>query len=100
MDLIIILILLAGIVFLFRRFDSIIYFLASFDILLRIIGFLKNNITSSELATALNNYIPASLPSIINKYTSGIFNEILIWLYVVIFIIFEYYIIKTLIKKK
>lgn len=100
MDLIVIVILIVVIFFWFRKFESMIYFFVILDIFLRIVNFLKNNITSPELSELINNYLPISLKSLIDKYSSGILNEILIWLYVIIFIIFEYYIIKIFLKKR
>ena len=91
MELIIIFVLLVLVLFVF---------IAILDIFLRIVNFLKNNIASPEIQKFINVYMPTSLPSVINKYTSGVFNEIIMWAFVVNFIIFEIYIVRTLLNKK
>ncbi len=100
MELLILIILMVIVFFVFKKFESLVYFIAMTDIFLRILTFIKQNITMPELYTFLNKYVPLSIPNIIDKHASGIFNEILIWVYVIIFAIFEYYIIKTFFKKK
>lgn len=100
MDLVVLLVLIGIVVFIFKRFSSFIYFIAIIDILLRILTFIKLQIMSSELYVFLNKYIPTSIPGILNAYSSGILNTILIWLYVIAMIIFEFYIIKTFLHKK
>lgn len=99
MDLLIILILIILVIFVYKRFSSFVYLIAIIDIFLRIVSFLKHNITSPELYAFLNKNVPLSIPNIIDKYTNGVFNEIFLWFYVIIFIIFEYYIIKSFLKK-
>lgn len=99
MELIIILILLVIVTYIFKKLNSLVYSVAIIDIFFRIIHFLKGNIVSPELYNLVSNNIPESLPSLINKYTTGMFNEVLIWIYVINFIILEIYLIKTLIKK-
>lgn len=100
MDLVVLLVLIAVVVAFFKRFSSFVYFMAIVDIFLRIVTFIKIQLAIPEFTNFVNRYIPASIPSIIDRYSSGIFNTILIWGYVVIFIIFEFYIIRTFFKKK
>lgn len=100
MDLVILLVLIGIVVFIFKKFSSFIYFIAVIDIFLRIITFIKLQISNSEIYSFLNRYIPTSIPGILNTYSSGILNTILIWLYVIGMIIFEFYIIRTFFKKK
>ena len=100
MDLVILLVLIGIVVFIFKKFSSFIYFIAVIDIFLRIMTFIKLQISNSEIYSFLNRYIPTSIPGILNTYSSGILNTILIWLYVIGMIIFEFYIIRTFFKKK
>lgn len=100
MDLVILLILVGIVVFIFKKFSSFIYFLAIIDILLRILTFIKLQIPSQEVYALLNKYVPTSIPGILNAYSTGILNTILVWLYVIAMIIFESYIIKTFFRKK
>lgn len=98
--LVILFILMGIVIFVFKRFSHFIYFLAIVDIFLRIIGYLKVLLGIPELTAFFNKYIPASLPAIINTYSSGIFNTILLWMYLIAFIVFESYIIRTFFRKK
>ncbi len=100
MDLIILVILIGIVVFFFKTFSSFIYFLAIVDIFLRIITFFKLQLANYEIYAILNKYIPTSIPGILNAYSTGILNTVLIWLYVIAMIIFESYIIKTFFRKK
>lgn len=100
MDLAIFLILLALVIFFFKRFSSFIYFVAIVDIFLRILTFIKNNVNVPELYALINRYIPENVPSIIGKYTNGIIYTILVWIYVIIFCIFLFYVTRTFFRKK
>lgn len=100
MDLVILIVLIAIVIIFFKRFSSFIYFLAITDIFLRIMTFLNAELARLGIYLYLNKYIPASIPSIINSYSSGILNTVLMWLYVIAIIIFESYIIKTFFRKK
>ena len=100
MDLVILLVLIGIVVFIFKKFSSFIYFVAIIDIFLRILTFIKLQISNYEIYSFLNKYIPTSIPGILNAYSSGILNTILVWLYVIGMMIFEFYIIRTFFKKK
>ena len=100
MDLVILLILMGLVIFVFKRFSNFIYFIAIADILLRIVTFVKEQLASGDVYAFMNKYIPANIPAIIGNYSSGLLYTILVWLYVVAFIIFEFYILKTFFKKK
>ncbi|MFA5604081.1 MAG: hypothetical protein WDA12_04475 [Bacilli bacterium] len=99
MELIIIFVFLIAITFVFKKFDTFVYSLAALDIFLRIVHFLKGNLMSAEIYQFINQNFPTSIPSLINKYTNGIFNEVLIWIYVINFIVFEIYIIKKILDR-
>lgn len=100
MELIILIVSLVVVFLVFKKVRNLIFFIAIVDIFLRIVTFIKQNITVPELYDFLNKYIPLSIPNIIDKHVSGIFNEILIWVYVAVFIVFEYYIIRSFFRKK
>ena len=100
MELIVLGVSLVIVFLVFKKFRNLIFFVAIVDIFLRIVTFIKQNVTIPELYDFLNKYIPSSIPNIIDKHVSGFINEILIWLYVVVFIIFEYYIIRAFFRKK
>lgn len=100
MQLIIILILLAIVIAVFRRFDAFIFFIAIVDIFLRIMAFFQTQVPDPEVASILARYFPASIPRLIGSYTSGIIYTVFIWLYVIVYIIFEYYIIRSFFRRR
>lgn len=100
MDLVILLVLMGLVIFFFKRFSNFIYFIAIADILLRIVTFAKEQLASGDVYTFMNKYIPSNIPAIIGNYSSGLLYTILVWLYVVAFIIFEFYILRTFFRKK
>lgn len=100
MDLAIFLILMAVVIFFFKRFSSFIYFVAIVDIFLRILTFIKLNVNVPELYALINKYIPENVPAIIDRYTNGLVFTILLWIYVIIFCIFLFYVTRTFFKKK
>ena len=99
MDAIIFLILLIVVIFFFKRFSNTVFFIAIFDILLRILTFLRDN-TFKEVKVFLGKYFPENIPDIIGKYTEGTFYTLLVWLYVILMICFLVYVIKIFIKRK
>ena len=100
MDLAILIVLMAVVIFFFKRFDSFIYFIAVVDIFLRILTFIKIHVPVPELKALIGRYFPESIPAIIKKYTSGIVNTIFIWVYAIIFMIFLFYTARIFFRKK
>lgn len=94
-----IVLIVAGICY-FRRLDSSVYFIASVDIFFRILTFIKNNLGVKEISDFISKYFPESIPGIIDKYTKGIVNDILMWIYVAMFGVFLFYTLKILWKKR
>lgn len=100
MELIILVAIIGFVVFFFKRFSNVVYAVAIIDIMLRILTFIKLNIGLKDVANIIDKYIPANIPAIIDKYSSGVVTTVLLWIYVVIFIIFEGYVIKAFFNKK
>lgn len=102
MDLIILVVILIVLMFFFRSFESFVYSFAIIDLFLRIIAFTLTLFGEylGDVTTFLKTYIPANIPSIINTYSTGIFNQLLMIGYLIIFILFECYTIKYFFKKK
>ena len=100
MDVVLLIILIVAGVCFFRKFNSSVYFIASLDIFFRILTFLKNNLGIPEISTFIDKYFPKDIPSVIYKYTDGIVSTILIWIYVGLFIVFLFYTLKILWKKR
>ena len=70
------------------------------DIAFRILNIIKGFIPIKDFKKLIDTYIPASVPDVINKYTKGVANVALIWVYVIIMAIFLYLIIKIFAKRK
>ena len=87
-DLVVVIILLLLVLFFFRRFSSFVYAVAIIDIFFRIVTFLKDNVPVPELKV------------LIEKYSSGIFYTILMWIFVFIYMCFLFYVTRTFIHKK
>jgi len=97
---VIILVLLAVAVMIFKKFSSFVYYVAIVDIFLRIIAFLASHLPIKVIANFLATYFPNSVAGIIRTYSSGIFEVVLLWLLFILYCIFEFYIIRTFFKKK
>ena len=100
MDLIVIIVLMVLVMIFFRRFSSFVYFTAILDILFRLITFIKLELTKGVLFNFLSKYIPESIPSVLNHYSSGLLYLILLWGYIIIMFIFEGYVIRTFFRRK
>lgn len=99
-DLIVLIILILVVVMFFKRFSSFVFFMAIVDMFLRILTFIKYHIGLPDVAALIGKYIPESIIAIIDKYTSGLFQAILEWAFVIIMMIFLGYITKIFIHKK
>ena len=99
-DLIILLIIVLGIIFFCRKFKNFVYLIAVVDIFLRIITFIKNNIGLIDVKNILDKYLPDNLPSLVYRYTNGIVSDIIMWIYLFIFICFLCYTVKILWRRK
>lgn len=99
-DLIVIIIILLIVVFCFRRFSSFVYAFAIIDIFLRILNFIQGHVPVPELQSLIGNYFPNSIEALIYTYTNGIIEDIVLWVYVILYAIFLGYIVKYFIHKK
>lgn len=101
MDVVIVLLVIGIIVFCFKRsFSGLVYAVGATDILFRLLAFLRTRLFSSEISNFIAKYFPSSISAVIDHYTDGLLYEILIWIFVGIMIIFEFYIIRILLKKR
>lgn len=100
MDLVILIVILTIVVVVFKKFSSFVYFMVIVDLFLRILTQLGISLGIYEINHFISTYIPSSIPTILSKYSSGIFLTVLMWGYLVMYVIFEVYIIKSFMKKK
>ncbi len=99
-DLVVLIVLLAFVIIYSKRFQTYMFGFGMIDILFRILNLINGFIPIKEIKNFINTYIPASIPSVINHYTTGIFNTVLIWVYIVIMAVFLYYIVRVFVKRK
>lgn len=99
-DLVVLIVLLVFVIVYSKRFQTYMFGFGMIDILFRILNLINGFIPIGEIREFINTYIPASIPSVINNYTKGIFNTILILVYIIIMVIFLYYVVKIFIKRK
>lgn len=99
-DLIVLIILILIVIMFFKRFDSFVLFIGIIDIFLRILAYIKHNIGLKDVSDLIGKYLPESVFDIIDKYTNGIIQTILNWIFIFIMCIFLFYITKVFIKKK
>lgn len=101
MDIVLIIIVLGAVlVMIFKKFSSFVYYIAMVDIFLRILAFISANLPLAFLSNFLNTYFPKSISNIIEIYSSGIFEVVLMWLLLIVYCIFDCYIFKAFLKKK
>ncbi len=101
MDIVVIILVVGAIaVLIFKRFSSVVYYIGIIDILLRILNFIANNTPFKFINDFINSYFPDSISNIIEMYSSGIFTTVLLWSLCIIYIILLFYLIRTFFKKK
>ena len=101
MDVVVIVLVLGALaVMIFKKFSSLIYYIGIIDIFLRILDFIANNLKIPVLSDFINTYFPNSVSNIIEIYSSGIFTTVLSWLLLVVYIILDFYLIRIFWKKK
>lgn len=99
-DLIIVLVLFIICLISFKKFSSFIYFFAIVDILFRLLNFLVTNINIPVVTDFVKKFVPSSIPALAGKYTSGVFETIILWVVFALYVIFEYQIITFFAKKR
>ena len=101
MDIVVIVLVIAAIaVMIFKKFSNVIYYIGIIDIFLRILDFIANNIPVPIVSNFINSYFPNSVSHIIDMYSSGIFTTVLLWLLCVVYIILLFYLVRIFWKKK
>lgn len=81
-------------------FKGFVYGVAIVDIFLKIVNYIKLTLLTSELYEFTNKYFPPSIVSVIDRYTKGVLNSILVWVLVAVYIVFLVYTIQVYVKKR
>lgn len=84
----------------FKDFKSEVYFIGTIDITFRLLHKFTELINIKPITKLIVKYIPNSIESIINYYSSGILNTILVWILFLIYCYFVYYLIKYWVQKR
>lgn len=100
MDLVIILILIAVVIFMFRNYHSVVYLLGSLEIFFRLIHYIGDHISFIKINPFVNKYIPTSLFNVISKHTSGPVEQIISWVLIIVFILLLIDLVKYLLNLK
>ena len=99
-EVIILAVLVALTIIFFRKFSNVIYIICIIDIFLRILSKIESMLNIAKFSNFVNKYFSSSIESIINIHSNGVLNTILIWLYIGIYMVFLFYIVRTFFKKK
>ena len=70
------------------------------EIFFRLIHTFVNHLKIVELTKFVRSYIPSSFASVLAKYSSGLLYDIFVWVLIILFAIFEFFLIKSFIKRK
>jgi len=100
MEAFLLILLFVAVIAFFKKVSNFVYSVAIIDIFLRILDFIKYNVKIDSIGNFIGKYFPSNMISIIDKYTSGIISDILTWIYVIIMIAFEYFIIREFFRNK
>ena len=102
MDIMLILLVIAIIVvaLFFKDFKSVVYFLGIIELFFRLVHKIADMIKIADFSAFINKNIPSSIEGIINNYSSGILNTILMWILIFLFCYWEFYLITYWIQKK
>ena len=100
MDIVVLLILIIIVLVVFKDTISIIYFLGIADVFMRLMHFIKSLVNVPEFSDLINTYIPTSVVGVIENNTEGIVTTIMEWVYVVVIVLFLFYLLKYLFKRR
>lgn len=100
MDLVILILLIIAIVVAYKDVKFVVYLVGILEIFFRLIHYIGDNLPLININPFVNRYIPVSIFSVIGKYTNGIVYDIFSWVLVATFVMFLFYLVKYLIKKK
>ena len=83
-----------------RKVQGLIFYIGIFDTLIRVVYLVLMHLPIKGIAKMIDEYLPSSIVGMISRYTNGIVETVLIWVYVGLMICFLYFIVKIFINKK
>ena len=84
----------------YKKLRNVIYFLGILEIFFRLTHTIADALHIDAFNEFVDGVIPASILSILDKYSSGLLYNVFVWLLIIVFILFESYLIKGFFKKK
>ncbi len=100
LDLVVVLIIFVIGLIKYKHFSSYVYLFCFTDMLFRVLNFINTHVSLGTVNGYISKYVPSSLYGVIVKYTSDIVETVLVWGYVILFIVFLYYTLQIMLKKK
>lgn len=100
LDLVVVLVVFIFGLIKYKRFSSYVYLFCFSDILFRVLNFINSRVVLGSINEFITKYIPSSIYGVIVKYTSDLPQTILVWIYVGFFIVFLWYTLQILLKKR
>lgn len=98
MDIVIIFVILLIVALVFKKASNVFIFFGLIDIFLRILDYIGKN-TINEVNNFINKIFPDSIPAIIDRYSTGVLENILMWGYILLMILFLYYVFRMLLHR-
>ena len=99
-DIIVLIISIVLVLIYSKRFQTYIFGFGMIDVVFRILNVINGFLPKGSIRNFINNYVPSSIPSVLEKYLDGVVCTAFLGIYVIIMIIFLYYIIAIFIKRK
>lgn len=99
-DLILVIVLIIVSFAWFRRFSKIVYSIAAIDLFFRLVHYISANIGIPGFKEWAAKTFPDSIPGMLANYMKGTLLTVFIWIYVGFMVIFLFYVMRTLLRKR
>ena len=100
MDLIILLVIVALVIFFFKDFTSFVYGIGIIELFFKLVHLMSEHIGSSDFSLWVNKNFPVSIEAILAKYSSGLLYDVFCWLLIICYLILLFNLIKYVVKRK
>ena len=98
-QLMVFIIALLAIAVFYKNFNACVYFIVIVDIFLRVFTYLKTYILRDDAFDFLS-LIPSNVLALLQSFDMGVLNDIVLALYIIVYIVFEVLIVRALVKKR